>query len=96
MAENRFTDDQLAMAKECGSAEELQELAFAEGVELADEDLDAVAGGAKWSKEEDDAPAPRKVCPSCGGDVEWRGPQKRYTCTSCGRDRMYPSDMKTV
>ncbi len=78
------------MAKECKSPEELYELAASEGVELTDEDLDTVSGG--WEKKQ----RTKYTCKSCGGDVEWQGPQKRYVCKVCKKDKMYPCDLNTV
>ena len=40
-----LTEEQMEKARACKSSEELVELAKAEGVELNDEQLDAIAGG---------------------------------------------------
>lgn len=94
MLESRFTEDQIAMAKACGSPEELQLLISSEGVELTDEELGAISGG--YDRKEQTTKNYKYVCKSCGGDVQYRGPQKRYVCLNCGRDKMYPSDMGHV
>ena len=39
---SRFTESQIAKAKACKDQNELMELAKSEGIELADEDLDAM------------------------------------------------------
>ena len=44
-----FTLEQIEKAKACKSAEDLIALAKAEGVELSDEQLQAVAGGGIWN-----------------------------------------------
>ena len=43
-----LTEDQKARARACKSPEELLELAKSEGVELSEEELEAVSGGG-WS-----------------------------------------------
>ena len=43
-----LTEDQKARARACKSPEELLELAKSEGVELSEEELDAVSGGDSW------------------------------------------------
>lgn len=45
---NDLTEEQKAKAKECKTPEELMALAQQEGVELSDEQLEAVAGGS-WN-----------------------------------------------
>ena len=40
-----LTEEQMEKARACKSSEELVELAKSEGVELNDEQLDAIAGG---------------------------------------------------
>ena len=42
---NDLTPEQMEKARACKNASELVELAKAEGVELTDEQLDAIAGG---------------------------------------------------
>ena len=43
-----LTEEQMKRARECKTPEELIELAQAEDIELSDEQLDAVSGGA-WN-----------------------------------------------
>ncbi|MBQ9005382.1 MAG: Nif11-like leader peptide family natural product precursor [Atopobiaceae bacterium] len=50
----------LEKAKACKSADELLELAKAEGVELSEEQLDAINGGNMWNW---DCPIDRVFCP---------------------------------
>ncbi len=54
---DELTPEQIEKARACASADELFELAKAEGIELSDEQLDSVAGGDSWSLPE-----------GCGGD----------------------------
>ena len=42
---NKLTDEQMERARACKTAEDLISLAQAEGLELTDEQLEAVAGG---------------------------------------------------
>ena len=44
-----LSDDLKAKATSCKSAEELMNLAKTEGIELTDEQLDAISGGVNWS-----------------------------------------------
>ena len=46
---DELTPEQMERAKNCRSAEELVSMAMAEGIDLSDDQLDAVAGGANWS-----------------------------------------------
>ena len=49
-----FSEEQIAKIKSCKSSEELLALAKHEGVELTDEQLEAVNGGVCSSEEKDD------------------------------------------
>ena len=49
-----LTKEQIAKVRACKSQEELLELAKAEGVELSDEQLNAISGGACSSNNEND------------------------------------------
>ena len=42
---SELTPEQMEKARECKSSDDLVELAKSEGVELTDEQLDAIAGG---------------------------------------------------
>ena len=46
---NSLSDDLKKKATECKNAEELMELAKTEGIELTDEQMDAISGGFDWS-----------------------------------------------
>ena len=74
-----FTDEQIAKIKACKNQDELLALAKQEGVELSDEQLEAVNGGGCDEK---------LKCPKCGYDgqmaeLEINGITKIY-CGSCG------------
>ena len=79
-----LTDEQIAKVKACKNQEELLALEKKEGVELSEEQLEAVNGGAICS-------TPTYTCPVCGStkaDVrETRNSicvTRHYTCKSCG------------
>ena len=44
-----LSDDLKKKAKACKTAEELMRLAKAEGIELTDEQMDAISGGVDWN-----------------------------------------------
>ena len=46
---DRLSDEMKAKVANCKSAEELMELAKTEGIELTDEQMDAISGGATWT-----------------------------------------------
>lgn len=46
---NELTEEQKKKVRGCSSAEELVTLAMAEGLELSDEQLEAVSGGHEWN-----------------------------------------------
>ena len=46
---NELTPDQMEKARACKSSDELVELAESEGIELTDEQLDAVSGGSWYN-----------------------------------------------
>ena len=46
---DNLSDDLKKKATECKNAEELMELAKSEGIELTDDQLDAISGGATWT-----------------------------------------------
>ena len=43
-----LSEDLKKKATECKSADELMELAKSEGIELTDEQMDAISGGVEW------------------------------------------------
>ena len=45
---NELTEEQKKKVRGCSSAEELVTLAMAEGLELSDEQLEALSGGGFW------------------------------------------------
>ena len=74
-----LTEEQIAKIKACKNNEEILKLAKEEGVELTDEQLEAVSGGSLCAP----------VCPNCGtkenvyrGTKE--GQEDKYVCTVCG------------
>ena len=46
---NELTPEQMEKARTCKNAEDLIELAQSEGLELTDEQMDAIAGGSWYS-----------------------------------------------
>lgn len=56
-----LTKEQIAKVRACKSQEELLELAKTEGVELSDEQLNAISGGACSSSRDDDKNGHRKI-----------------------------------
>lgn len=77
-----LTAEQIVKVKECDDYGDLLQLAKDEGVELTEEQLDAVSGGA-CSKTEQSVP----TCPICKGTNNTRmnkGSQKTlYICNDC-------------
>ena len=79
-----LTEEQIAKIKACKNQEEVLKLAKEEGIELTDEQLEAVSGGCFT----DSKPA---VCPKCGGVNDYnmylapngRGAGQRM-CNKCG------------
>jgi len=55
-----LSEEQIAKVKACKNGDELLSLAKAEGIELSDEQLAAVSGGACTNTDT------RKKCPNCG------------------------------
>ena len=51
---NGLSDDLKKKATECKNAEELMNLAKTEGIELTDEQMNAISGGVQWSCDNDD------------------------------------------
>ncbi len=79
-----LSEEQIAKVKACKDQEELLKLAKKEGIELTDEQLEAVSGGCFT----DSKPA---VCPKCGAVNDYtvyvapngRGAGQRM-CNKCG------------
>ena len=71
--------EQIAKVKACKNSESLLKLAKEEGIELSDEQLEAVSGGGCFSTAK---------CAGCGGELEeyWKPGRKtvRVTCKKCG------------
>ena len=82
-----LTDEQIAKVKGCKTQEEMLALAKEEGIELTDEQLEAVSGGNCIMGER---------CPHCNGDqvliyewdkwenYEYKGVWQNKECKSCG------------
>jgi len=71
-----LTNEQIAKVKACKSQEELLVLAKEEGIELTDEQLEAVSGGC----------ATTVVCPKCGSTNVYQSAQMScyaYSCNEC-------------
>jgi len=58
-----LTEEQIAKIKACNSGEELSELAKAEGVELSEEQLNAISGGGLFCSSDNN-------CPQCGAGYD--------------------------
>lgn len=54
---NGFTPDQIAKARECKNSDELMALVETEGIELTDEQLEKLSGGAVWDSNQGNCPA---------------------------------------
>ena len=79
-----LTEEQIAKVKACKNGDELLAMAKAEGIELTDEQLQAISGGGVCSVVSDigDYINPSD-CPECGSnDVKNDG--NRHTCKKCG------------
>ena len=81
-----LSEEQIKKVEACKSSEEILELAKAEGVELNDEQLEAVSGGGCFDGFK------KRKCPECGSsDLDVYGSEKvsghEYTkleCKKCG------------
>ena len=76
-----LTEEQIAKVKACKSQEEMLAIAKEEGVELNEEQLDAVSGG--------NCVPTLKGCPKCGSnnlitvDINSDGSRVKYQCNDC-------------
>ena len=70
-----LSEEQIAKVKECKSQEELLKLAKEEGVELSNEQLEAVSGGACTSI--------TRTCPWCGSYFAVQRSKEFYYCEFC-------------
>lgn len=79
-----LTEEQIAKVQACKDREELLTLAKSEGIELTDEQLEAVNGGA-CSNTDNCSP-----CPSCGSTnvkCKYSGNKVSiFKCKDCGRE----------
>ena len=78
-----LTEEQIAKVKTCKNSDELLMLAKAEGVELTDEQIEAVSGGGCFSS---------MKCPNCGSKDFRKLPDYQisgcstYKCNTCGHE----------
>ncbi len=72
-----LTEEQIAKIKDCKSQEEMLKLAKEEGIELTDEQLEAVSGGSCLTDFD---------CPKCSGTIEGSSCDDyyNYVCPHCG------------
>ena len=76
-----LTEEQIAKAKACKNGDELLALAKAEGVELSNEQLEAISGVGCFSSSK---------CPNCGSKDYRKLPRYQvsgcstYQCNECG------------
>ena len=74
-----LTEEQIAKVKACKNTEEMLALAKEEGIELTDEQLEAISGGAC---NDDNYTVIR--CPSCHSSNLNRTSAGHFECISCG------------
>ena len=67
-----LTEEQIKKVEACKNSDEILALAKAEGVELTDEQLEAVSGGGCFRKS-------KVKCPNCGADYESCFKEKEWT-----------------
>ena len=75
-----LTEEQIAKVKACKSQEELLAFAKQEGIELTDEQLEAVSGGVCLVQEVGDT---RKTCPECGSKNVITLGEQYLLCNDC-------------
>ncbi len=79
-----LSEEQIKKVEACKNSEELLNLAKAEGIELTDEQLEAVSGGCKTAKDP-------MECPECGrmakgSEVRYRVVYNYVKCKNCGKE----------
>ena len=73
-----LSKEQIAKLKECKNQDEILALAKEEGIELTEEQLDAVSGG-------NSCPTQQVKCPKCGStNIAGLGINRTVQCLSCG------------
>lgn len=81
---NGLTEEQIAKVKSCKNHEEILKVANEEGIQLSEEQLQAVSGGA--CSNTDNCPP----CPHCGSTnvkCKYSGNiVKSYKCKDCGKE----------
>ena len=72
-----LTEEQITKLKTCKNAEEILTAAKEEGIELTDEQLEAVSGGNCFTDFD---------CPKCGGTIDGNSCDNyyNYVCPHCG------------
>ena len=84
-----LTTEQIEKAKLCQTAEDFVAFAEREGIELTDEELDTVSGGAYWDSK-DETKTDSGVCPYCHNNIVWFVPDGRPRhCPFCGMTLLY-------
>ena len=84
-----LTEEQIKKVESCKDSSEILSLAKAEGIELTDEQLEAVSGGGGCFKS-------NKKCPKCGSN-NWSDEYKEinhiryhiFKCNDCGHSWKY-------
>ena len=77
-----LTEEQVARIKSCKNSDEVLSLVKKEGIELTDEQLEAVSGGSC----EGDVTNTPKVCPNCGSPFDVKVVGDHYHCSACNTD----------
>ena len=72
-----LTEEQIAKVKNCQTNEEILKVAKEEGIELTNEQLEAVARGGVCS-------SLTRTCPECGEYFDIYSYGNRWECTECG------------
>ena len=76
-----LSEEQIAKIRECKNTEEMLAMAKEEGIELTDEQLEAVNGGCGTKT------YTGLICPKCGGHGmvrSYSGLESTFTCRACG------------